>query len=170
MLATQGSVDLSPHLPPLSVASSAGAGGTFFGRTFLRRGTSADLGATAGGRGLWLGLGSGKQRRQQQQAEPVASSPGADAAPSDDDPSSEGYHRLPAGAFDEQLAPLGAAAATSSFRPSRSAAAVSFVDAGPLLRPVSPLEQPALRVATGRPHSPFGLPPGDDWTVRCAAA
>jgi hypothetical protein len=170
MLATQGSADLSPHLPPLSVAGSAGAGGTFFGRTFLRRGTSADLGATAGGRGPWLGLGSGKQRKQQQQAEPVASSPGADAAPSDDDPSSEGYHRLPAGAFDEQLAPLGAAAATSSFRPSRSAAAVSFVDAGPLLRPISPLEQPALRVATGRHHSPFGLPPGDDWTVRCAAS
>jgi hypothetical protein len=169
MLATQGSADLSPHLPPLSVASSAGAGGTFFGRTFLRRGSSADLGATAGGRGPWLGLGSGKQRKQQQQqADPVVSSPGADAAPSDDDPSSEGYHR-PAGAFDEQLVPLGAAT-TSSFRPSRSAAAVSFIDAGPLLRPASPLEQPALRVATGRPHSPFGLPSGDDWTLHRAAS
>ena len=170
MLATQGSADLSPHLPPLSAASSAGAGGAFFGRSFLRRGASADLGAAAGGRAPWLGLGSGRQRKQQQQqAKPVACSPGADAAPSDDDPSSEGHHRLPAGAFDGQLAPLGAAA-TSSFRPSRSAAAVSFVDAGPLLRPVSPLEQPALRVATGRPQSPFGLPPGDDWTLRCAAS
>lgn len=149
MLASQGSNESSPQLPPLSAASSTG-GGTFFGRGFLRRGRSADLRSIGGGWGPRLHLGGSGKQEKEQQVKPPAGSPGADASLSEDDPSSDGGRRLSAGAFDEQLTPM-AGSAADCFRPFGGGA---FVNPNVPQRPPSPAPPPALRIAVGRPRSP----------------
>lgn len=147
MLASQGSNESSPALPPLAAAGSSGNGSTFFGRGFLQRGRSADLGTIGAGRGRRLGLGSGKQRKEQAD-EPPSGSPGADAMLSGNDPS-DGGRRLPVGSSDEQLMPL-AGAANDRFGPfgSSSGNPAATPGAAPSAQP------PALRIAVRRPRSP----------------